>query len=155
MYNTYMSTYKKLLFIINPRAGIRKKDSALSDIILTFSDYGYETIVCFTREAGDASRLVEEHVDEEIDRIVCMGGDGTLNEVIAGCRNISWDKPLGYIPAGSTNDFAASLGLPSDPVEAAERAMNGHPAAFLPRFPTKRRKNTKTCSGILRIFSKE
>ena len=125
VYNITMSTYKKLLFIINPRAVIRKKDSALSDIILTFSDYGYETIVCFTRESGDASRLVAEHVDEEIDRIVCMGGDGTLNEVIAGCRDIAWDKPLGYIPAGSTNDFATSLGLPSDPAEAAERAMTG------------------------------
>lgn len=125
VYNKAMGTYKKLLFIINPRAGIRKKESALTDIILTFSDHGYETIVCFTREAGDASRLVQEHVNEEIDRIVCMGGDGTLNEVIAGCREIGWDKPLGYIPAGSTNDFAASLGLPSDPVEAAERAMSG------------------------------
>ncbi|MBR1470737.1 MAG: diacylglycerol kinase family lipid kinase [Lachnospiraceae bacterium] len=129
VYNNLMSTYSKLLFIINPRAGVRKKDSALSDIILTFSDYGYETIVCFTRESGDAVRLVAEHVDDEIDRIVCMGGDGTLNEVIAGCREISWDKPLGYIPAGSTNDFASSLGLPSDPVEAAERVMTGqvHP----------------------------
>ena len=125
VYNQTMSTYRKLLFIINPRAGIRKRDSALSDIILTFSDYGYETIVCFTRESGDAVHLVEEHVDDAIDRIVCMGGDGTLNEVIAGCRNISWDKPLGYIPAGSTNDFAASLGLPADPVEAAERVMTG------------------------------
>ena len=125
VYNQSMSTYKKLLFIINPRAGIRKKDSALSDIILTFSDYGYETIVCFTRESGDAVHLVEEHVDEAIDRIVCMGGDGTLNEVIAGCRNIKWNKAVGYIPAGSTNDFAASLGLSPDPVEAALNIMNG------------------------------
>ena len=66
VYNHIMSTYKKLLFIITPRAGIRKKDSALSDIILTFSDYGYETIVCFTRESGDAVHLVEEHVDAKI-----------------------------------------------------------------------------------------
>ncbi len=122
-----MASYKKLLFIVNPHAGVKKKDSALSDIILTFSDHYYETIVCFTREPGDAAKLVKEHVDDEIDRVVCMGGDGTLSEVIAGLRRYSWDKPLGYIPAGSTNDFAASLKLPSDPAEAAECVMKGKP----------------------------
>ncbi len=122
-----MASYKKLLFIVNPHAGVKKKDSALSDIILTFSDHYYETIVCFTREPGDAARLVKEHVDDDIDKVVCMGGDGTLSEVIAGLRMYKWDKPLGYIPAGSTNDFAASLKLPSDPAEAAECIMKGKP----------------------------
>ena len=122
-----MASYKKLLFIINPHAGIKKKDSCLTDIILTFSDHYYEAIVCFTRAPGDAAKLVKEHVDDEIDKVVCMGGDGTLSEVIAGLRKYRWDKPLGYIPAGSTNDFAASLKLPSDPAEAAECAMKGNP----------------------------
>ncbi|MCR5250309.1 MAG: diacylglycerol kinase family lipid kinase [Lachnospiraceae bacterium] len=122
-----MPSYKKLLFIVNPHAGVRKKESVLTDIILTFSDFYYETIVCCTREAGDASRIVREHVDDEIDRIVCMGGDGTLSEVIGACRAYEWDKPIGYIPAGSTNDFAASLKLPMEPAEAAERVMRGKP----------------------------
>lgn len=122
-----MSSYRRLLLIINPKAGVKKKESTLTDIILTFSDHYYETIVCFTEAAGDGTRLVREHMDDSIDRIVCMGGDGTLSEVIAGCRRYSWDKPLGYIPAGSTNDFATSLQLPLTPVEAAERAVTGRP----------------------------
>ena len=117
--------YKRLLFVINPNAGMRKKESPLSEIIMTFSDYDYETIVCFTKKQVDSTELVRQHAGEEIDLIVCMGGDGTLNETLAGARSIGWDKPIGYIPAGSTNDFAASLGLPSDPVEAAKRVMEG------------------------------
>lgn len=122
-----MSTYKKLLFIINPNAGMRRKESPLSQIIMTFSDYDYETIVCFTKKQGDGTRLVEEHASSDIDLIVCMGGDGTLNETFAGARKIGWDKCVGYIPAGSTNDFAATLGLSSDPVKAAENIMTGTP----------------------------
>lgn len=122
-----MNTYRRLLFIINPHAGIRRKDSPLSEIILTFSDHDYESVVCFTRQSGDGTRLVTEHADDDISLIVCMGGDGTLNEVIAGCRRVGWDKPIGYIPAGSTNDFAQTLSLPSDPVAAARRIMTGTP----------------------------
>ncbi len=122
-----MNIYKRLLLIINPHAGIHRKDNSLSDIILCFSDHGYETVVCFTREGGDATRLVEEHAYDDIELIVCMGGDGTLNEVITGCRKIKWNKAVGYIPAGSTNDFAASLGLSSDPAEAARHIMEGQP----------------------------
>ena len=122
-----MNIYRRLLFIINPHAGMHRKDNPLSEIILCFSDHGYETVVCFTREGGDATRLVEEHAYDDIELIVCMGGDGTLNEVITGCRNIKWNKAVGYIPAGSTNDFAASLGLSSDPVEAARNIMAGTP----------------------------
>jgi len=122
-----MSTYNRLLFIINPNAGMRRKESPLSEIIMTFSDYGYETIVCFTKKQGDATLLVEEHANSEIDLIVCMGGDGTLNETLAGANSIFWNRPIGYIPAGSTNDFATSLGLPNDPVEVAKLIMTGKP----------------------------
>ena len=125
-----MAIYKRLLFIINPSAGVQKKEGPLAEIIGTFSDHDYETIVCFTRTAGDASRLVKEHTGDGIDRIVCMGGDGTLNEVVSGCVEIGWDKPIGYIPAGSTNDFAASLGIPADAVKAAKRVMDGKPLAL-------------------------
>lgn len=120
-----MRSYKKILMIINPNAGVRKKESPLSQIILVFSDYGYETTVCFTKKAGDGTNLVHEHIDEDFDMIVCMGGDGTLNETLTGAMEIHWDKPIGYIPAGSTNDFASSLGIPMDPVAAAKQIMEG------------------------------
>lgn len=116
---------KRLLMIINPNAGIRKKESPLSQIILIFSDYGYETTVCFTKQRGDGTRLVVEHKNDGYDMIVCMGGDGTLNETLTGAKNIAWTGDMGYIPAGSTNDFASSLGIPSDPEDAAKRIMEG------------------------------
>ena len=118
-----MNIYKRLLFIINPSAGIRKKDVPFADMIMDFSDHGYETVVCFTRVKGDGTALVCEHAGDSIDMIVCMGGDGTLNEVVAGARKIGWDKAIGYIPAGSTNDFAASLGIPGDPSKAASQLI--------------------------------
>ncbi len=122
-----MSAFKRIFMVINPNAGVRKKVNVLNDIVNIFADYGYETIVSYTRKSGDAATLVEEHVDELIDLIVCMGGDGTLNETLSGARKIGWKKPVGYIPAGSTNDFASSLGLPSEPQEAAKKIMEGTP----------------------------
>lgn len=122
-----MGTFKKIYMVINPNAGVRKKVNILNDIVNVFSDYGYETIVSYTRKSGDAATLVEEHADGQIDLIVCMGGDGTLNETLSGAKKIGWKKPVGYIPAGSTNDFASSLGLPSEPREAAKRIMEGTP----------------------------
>ncbi len=115
--------YKHLLFIINPNSGILKRENIYPQIINVFDDYGYETTVCFTRKSGHAKALVEAHATDEIDLIVCMGGDGTLNEVFSGAVSIGWKKPIGYIPAGSTNDFATSLGLPMGGVEAAKYIM--------------------------------
>ncbi len=122
-----MGAFKRIFMVINPNAGVKKKVNTLCDIVNVFADHGYETIVSYTRKSGDAAALVEEHADDQIDMIVCMGGDGTLNEALSGARKIGWKKPVGYIPAGSTNDFAASLGLPSEPKEAAEQIMEGTP----------------------------
>ena len=122
-----MGTFKKIFMIINPNAGMRKRVNVLQDIIDVFSDYNYETIVSYTRKSGDASELVKLHADDSIDLIVCMGGDGTLNETLSGAKEIGWEKPIGYIPAGSTNDFASSLGLPSEPECAAKQIMEGEP----------------------------
>lgn len=121
------SPYKRVLFIINPKSGVKKKGTALNDIILTFSEHGYETVVCFTRKQGDGTKLVVDHANESIDIICCMGGDGTLNEMLTGAVQIGWKKPMGYIPAGSTNDFAVSRGIPVDPIQAAESIMTGTP----------------------------
>lgn len=122
-----MGTFQRIFMVINPNAGVKKKINILCDIVNVFADHGYETIVSYTRKSGDAAMLVEEHADDQIDMIVCMGGDGTLNETLSGARKIGWKKPVGYIPAGSTNDFASSLGLPSDPEEAAKCIMEGTP----------------------------
>lgn len=122
-----MGDFKRIFMVINPNAGVRKKVNVLNDIVNIFADYGYETIVSYTRKSGDAATLVEEHVNDRIDLVVCMGGDGTLNETLSGTRKIGWKKPVGYIPAGSTNDFASSLGLPSEPKEAARKIMEGTP----------------------------
>ena len=122
-----MDRSKRLLFIVNPNAGMAKKEGIFVSIVSVFQKYGYETVLMFTQKSGDATEFVVEHANDDIDMVVCMGGDGTLNETFAGAREIGWMKPIGYLPAGSTNDFAQSLGLPEDLVEAAEKIMTGTP----------------------------
>ena len=120
---------KKLLFIYNPRAGMERIRSNLLDIIDVFTKAGYTVTAYPTQGQGDAERAVME-MEEKYELIVCSGGDGTLDEVVSGLlragRN---DLPLGYVPAGSTNDFAASLGIPSGMRAAAQVVMNGTPRA--------------------------
>ena len=111
---------KKLLFIINPRAGRGRASSSMLDTLGRFCDDGYLVSVKQTSARGDACRFASE-LGGEFDRVVCCGGDGTLNEVVSGMMKLSDPPPLGYIPAGSTNDFAASLHLSDDPPEAADR----------------------------------
>ncbi len=115
---------KKLLFIYNPCAGKGKIRSKLMDIIGVFADDGYEVTVHPTRAKGDAVCVVKEK-KRRYDLVVCSGGDGTLDEVVAGMVESGKRIPIGYIPAGSTNDFARSLGLPKSMVQAAEVAVNG------------------------------
>ena len=121
--------YKKLLFIVNPKAGQKKREDILVDVINIFNDYGYEVLIKFTRREKHATEIVKA-LGSQVDMIACMGGDGTLNEVMAGMRSARLKKPLGYIPAGSTNDFANSLNLPSDPVEAAKHMVT-HKAKYI------------------------
>lgn len=114
----------KLLFIYNPCAGKGKIRSRLMDIIKVLADGGYEVTVHPTSEKGDAVRTVKEK-KKSYDLVVCSGGDGTLNEVVSGMMQSRKKVPIGYIPAGSTNDFARSLNLPKNMVQAAETAVNG------------------------------
>lgn len=115
---------KKLLFIYNPCAGKGKIRSKLMDIIGVFADDGYEVTVHPTKGKGDARRAVKEK-KRRYDIVVCSGGDGTLDEVVAGMMESDKKVPIGYIPAGSTNDFARSLGLPKNMVQAAQTAVKG------------------------------
>lgn len=98
----------------------------LSDIVQLFSDKGMMTSVLMTAARGDATKFAEEYASQ-YDMLVVSGGDGTLNEVIDGVIGSGVDVPIGYIPSGSTNDFAASLGLPKTIIEAARRVVEGEP----------------------------
>ena len=109
----------KLLFIFNPRAGKGTYTSRLSDIITTLTNGGFRVEAYPTQKHGDAAERAMR-AEEDITMVAAAGGDGTLNEVINGLYAGRHKLPIGYIPVGSTNDFAASLELPGDPVKAAE-----------------------------------
>ena len=116
---------KKLLFVFNPKSGKGLIKNHLVDIVDIMVKAGYEPTVYPTQCRGDATRKVRED-GARFDRIVCSGGDGTLDEVVTGIREGKLQIPLGYIPAGSTNDFARSIGIPGDMVKAAEIAVGDH-----------------------------
>lgn len=117
---------KNLLFIYNPYSGKGMVKENLSDIIDCFVKNGYQVSVYPTQGRMDAKDQVI-HMASLYDMVVCSGGDGTLNEVISGLMELS-DKPvLGYIPAGSTNDFGQSIKLPKTMIDAAKVAVSGTP----------------------------
>ena len=115
----------KLLFVFNPKSGTGMIKNHLLEIVDIMVKAGYEPTVYPTQCRGDATRKVRED-GARFDRIVCSGGDGTLDEVVTGIREGKLQIPLGYIPAGSTNDFARSIGIPGDMVKAAEIAVGDH-----------------------------
>lgn len=118
---------ERLLFVYNPVAGKGKIKAKLSEILEQFSGYGYELIVHPTDAQGDARRTAMEYAKEHrCDRIVCAGGDGTFSETAGGILLSGERVPLGYVPEGTTNDFAYSLKLPADMARAAELAAKGN-----------------------------
>ncbi len=120
---------KKMLFIINPRAGKSKSLTPLLEAAAHFSNSGWLLRICLTEDRGHAASLAAQY-GGEFDAVVCAGGDGTLNETISGLMTLPHRPPIGYIPYGSTNDFAASLHLPSSPVETAKLIAAGTPRAL-------------------------
>ncbi|MBR6281672.1 MAG: YegS/Rv2252/BmrU family lipid kinase [Lachnospiraceae bacterium] len=117
---------KKLLFIYNPHSGKGLIRNYLADIVDTMVKAGFEVTIYPTQAPADATRKVQEEASR-YDRIVCSGGDGTLDEVVTGMMSLQQRVPIGYIPAGSTNDFGNSLGIDKDMRRAAEIAVNGRP----------------------------
>ena len=115
---------KKMLFIYNPKAGKERIKSRLSDIIDILVKGGNEVTVYPTQYAGDAVRAAQEKA-RRYDCVVAGGGDGTLDEVVTGILRSGKIVPVGYIPAGSTNDFAKSLGLPKNMLQAARTVTEG------------------------------
>lgn len=116
---------KKMLFIYNPHAGKAQIRSNLLDIIDIFVKADYEVTVYPTQEQGDAIRATKER-RQGYDLLVCSGGDGTLDEVVSGMLECDEKIPIGYVPAGSTNDFANSLGIPKNMVKAADVVVEGN-----------------------------
>ena len=113
---------KKLFFVFNPKAGKGKIKTALMDIVDIFNKGGYEVVIRATQYPKDAYEMTRKYADK-VDLVVCSGGDGTLDEVVAGLVETGSKVPVGYIPAGSTNDFAGSLFIPKNMVAAAEMIM--------------------------------
>lgn len=115
---------KKLLLIMNPCSGKKKANALLADMIAIFNRADYEVTVHITAAQGDATRVVAER-GTAYDLLVCVGGDGTFNEVVAGLSCGDYRPPIGYIPAGSTNDFAGSLNLSKDILTATHDIVEG------------------------------
>lgn len=113
----------KLFFVFNPKSGKGQMKNRLGDIIELFSVEGHDITVRATTARGDATNLVE-NLPDGYDRVICAGGDGTLDEVIEGMAKRKNKISIGYIPAGSTNDFAVSLGLPTRTMDAARAALS-------------------------------
>ncbi len=123
----YMS--KRLLLIMNSYAGKRMGRRYLADILEKFCRAEYVPTVLLTAKTGDGHRLAARY-GGEADLVVCMGGDGTFNEVVSGLLEQGLTTPVGYIPCGSTNDFAGSIGLPRDLLKAADNILEGEPHTY-------------------------
>lgn len=121
---------KKLLFFVNPNAGHAEIRTALMEVLEIFSRGGYEVSVYLTAGPRDLTQQIAAR-GAGYDLIVCTGGDGTLNEAVSGLMALPQDQrpTLGYIPGGTVNDVAATLGLSKDPVKAARDIIDGQ------RFP--------------------
>ena len=118
---------KKLYFIFNLQSGKATIGSKLGSVIDMFTKAGYEVTARPTQERLDACAAAKYACNVGYDLIVCSGGDGTLNEVIQGVMKSEDKIPIGYIPAGSTNDFARGVGIPKGIEEAVQWIINGKP----------------------------
>ena len=115
---------KTLHLIINPNSGTRQGRRFLPEFISIFNRAGWLCSVYVTSRRGEARDFAREN-GGSADMVVACGGDGTLNEVITGLLSGGHNVPLGYIPCGSTNDFANGLGLPMAPLMACESIVSG------------------------------
>lgn len=122
---TPYDSLRKMLLIINPVSGRKTALRHLPDIIRIFSENSWAVTIFLTGKTGDALEYTHLYADK-FDTVVCIGGDGTLNEVVCGLVQNGADKPIGYIPSGSTNDFAACHGISSDILIAAKNIAEGH-----------------------------
>ena len=116
---------KNILMIVNPVSGRGVLKQKLWKILEIFSNADITANVIFTKKRGDAIEFAKNCPDD-IETVVCAGGDGTLNEVISGLMENPTPHKLGYIPVGTTNDLASSLGISKNPIEAAKNIIDGN-----------------------------
>ena len=119
---------QRMLFVYNPNAGKGLLKPKLSDVIDIFVKAGYEVVVYPTQSYRDGYKKIRS-MSDEFDLVVCSGGDGTLDEVVTGMMKRKNRVPIGYIPTGTTNDFASSLHISKDILSAADTAVHGKPFA--------------------------
>ena len=129
MGTTEMHDRKKLLLIMNPKSGMMLAPKYLSELVGRFSKAGFLTQILMTEKRGDARDFAAEY-GGEVDIVAVSGGDGTLNETIDGMISAGHTTSIGYIPSGSTNDFASSIGLPLSIYDCTDLIINGNPQAF-------------------------
>ena len=116
---------KKLLLIVNPCSGKARMKTELLKVVRIFSDAGFSVTVYPTKERLDATRLIGTLTPGEFDRIVVCGGDGTLNEVITGLMQTNLRCTLGYVPAGTLNEWSAGLHISRNIAQAAKDIVSG------------------------------
>lgn len=121
---------KRATLIVNPVAGKMRVKSTFFEIVQKLCDADYLLNVRITKTKGDAIDIAASLSADECDLVICAGGDGTLNEVICGIMRSGADIPIGYIPSGSTNDFAQSMNLSINPIAACEQIINGKAKPF-------------------------
>ncbi len=127
-----MSEEKRMMLIINPAAGSSGYKYNLPEMLYYISTVSFAPTIYFTASKGDATRLAAEYA-AEYDVIACMGGDGTLSEMISGLMQIEPEKrpPVGYFPMGTSNDVATTLSLPkNDCFAAAKKLVSGRPHKY-------------------------
>lgn len=117
---------KKVLLIVNPCAGQKKARRFLMDMVAILNRGDCQVLVHVTAAPGDGEAAVLRYAGE-VEQILCCGGDGTFHEVVSGLLKCGGEIPLGYIPAGSTNDFAASLKLSTNLLQATRDTVDGSP----------------------------
>lgn len=115
---------KKVLMIINPRAGKMTFRNSFYSVVKRLSNAGCAVNIYFTTCSGDAAETLRVQ-GEEYDLVIACGGDGTFNEVVNGVLKLSKKVSLGYIPCGSTNDFASTLGITGTPVQIVDDILFG------------------------------
>lgn len=115
---------QKLLLIMNPVAGVKKSNKHLTDILTVFCEAGYECQVQMTKPDFGADEIAKRYAFNK-DLVVCIGGDGTFNEMVSGIVKCKYTPNIGYIPSGSTNDFATGLGISQSPLTAAKDILTG------------------------------
>lgn len=120
---------QKLLLIINPKSGKKSSKTSTMEMVDRFIKQGYRVEIYVTQFNGDGEKMARDH-GEEFDLVVCQGGDGTLNETVNGLMVLEKKPLIGYIPAGTTNDFANSHQIPLEVERAVECICTGVPFAF-------------------------